>query len=83
MASSCRPVDRYHIGGVAPTDHQRLQALCLDTGGVASHRSAAWLHGLDGFGPAPFEVTVTRPLPAVGSGRVGYTAPPTCLSTTG
>ena len=65
----------YRIGGVAPTDHQQLQAFCLDTGGVASHRSAAWLHGLGGFGPAPFEVTVARPLPggAFGPGRVHTT----------
>ena len=71
------PVGRrvYRIGGVAPTDRQSLQALCLDTGGVASHRSAAWLHGLGGFGPTPLEVTVARPLPggAFGPGRIHTT----------
>lgn len=42
------PVGRrvFRIGGVPPTDRQRILAACLDTGGVASHRTAAWLHRL-------------------------------------
>ena len=49
------------LAGALPTAHQKVMRACLDTGGVASHRTAAWLHGLDGFEPggAP-EVTVTR-----------------------
>ncbi len=44
------------------TSQQRVLAACLETGGVASHRTAAWLHGLDGFGPGrPPEVVVRRP----------------------
>ncbi|MEZ5140498.1 MAG: DUF559 domain-containing protein [Acidimicrobiales bacterium] len=45
--------------GSAPTLEQRAMAAVLDSGGVLSHRSAAWLHGLPGFslGPRP-EVTV-------------------------
>lgn len=41
--------------GPADTPHQRLLAICLSLGPgtVASHRSAAWLWGLDGFRGAP------------------------------
>jgi len=43
-------------------DRGRLLAACLDTGGVASHRSAAWLHGLPGFVAGhPPEVLVASP----------------------
>jgi len=65
----------FRIGGVAPTPRQSLQALCLDTGGVASHRSAAWLHRLNGFGAFPLEVTVARPLHGApfGPGRIHTT----------
>lgn len=38
-----------------------VMACCLDAGGVASHRTAAWLHGLDGFGPPmPVDVSVRK-----------------------
>lgn len=48
-----------------PTWHQRLIVVVLASGGhgVASHRSAARLHGLDGFdspGNATIEVSVSR-----------------------
>jgi hypothetical protein len=46
-------------GGVEPTAQQRLIALTLSTGGVASGRSAAALFGLMDF-PAVPEVTVVR-----------------------
>jgi hypothetical protein len=39
----------FRIGGVTPTWDGALLAACLDIGGVASHRSAARLHGLAGF----------------------------------
>lgn len=66
----------FRIGGVAPSPGQSLQALCLDTGGVASHRSAAWLHGLTGFAAFPLEVTVARPLHGApyGPGRIHTTS---------
>lgn len=60
------PVGRqtFRVLGSPADAHQMTLAACLDTGGVASHRTAAWLHGLDGFDPpskgnAP-EVAVTR-----------------------
>jgi hypothetical protein len=37
----------YRLAGAPPTWHQRLMAATLATGGVASHRSAARLWGLD------------------------------------
>src|SRR4051812_4099411 len=49
------------IGGAAPDPRRELLAACLDTGGVASHRSAASLHGIPGIAaPRRPEVTVTR-----------------------
>ncbi len=51
--------------GVVELDHRgKALAAALDTGGVVSHRSAAWLHGLPGFGPGdPPEVLVANPRP--------------------
>lgn len=47
--------------GVAASKERSLMAACLDVAGVASHRSAAWRHGLDGFGlPGRWEVLVPR-----------------------
>jgi len=43
------------------TDEQALMAATLASSGVASHRAAAWLHGLDGFEHAAAEVSVLRP----------------------
>src|SRR5690606_4133206 len=45
-----------------PSEHQRVLAACLDAGGVASHRSAAWLHGIRGVPPSMVpQVTAPRP----------------------
>lgn len=45
------PVGRrtFHLGGVPLDERARVLAAVMDTGGVASHRTAAWLHGLPGF----------------------------------
>lgn len=48
------------IAGAPPGHDQLVLAACLDTGGTASHRTAAALHGLHGFDPGPVEVTVGR-----------------------
>lgn len=49
-------------GGAPQTPHQRVMALVLDAGpgAVASHRTAAWLWGVPGFGPGPAEVSLLR-----------------------
>lgn len=47
--------------GTAPTPEAAVMAACLDVRGVASHRTAAWLHRFEGFGrPLPVEVTVRK-----------------------
>jgi predicted transcriptional regulator of viral defense system len=48
----------YRVLAVPDSWEQRLLAPCLDSGGVASHRSAAALHRLAGFSPGIVEVTV-------------------------
>jgi hypothetical protein len=49
------------LPGMAPTFRQRLVVATLaGNGTVASHRSAALLHGFDGIDAAPVEVTVRR-----------------------
>lgn len=48
------------VAGSRVTWRSRLSAAALSTRGVASHRSAARLHGLDGFGSDTLEVTVGR-----------------------
>jgi hypothetical protein len=47
----------------APTDlRQRILLACLDRRAVASHRTAAWLHGFEGFDrPTEIEVTADHP----------------------
>lgn len=50
----------YLIEGAPYTWHTRMLSVCLASGGVASHRSAAALLGLDGFRFGPPEVTVER-----------------------
>jgi len=57
------------VVGVDPTAKQRLIALTLATGGVASGRSAAALFGLMPFPPEP-EVTVVRGRRAAGHAGV-------------
>jgi very-short-patch-repair endonuclease len=49
----------YVVGGVPIDATVELAAACLATGGVASHRSAAYLHGLVDDGPSRPEVTVS------------------------
>lgn len=44
--------------GTPLTWHGRVMAAVLSTGGVASHRTAAALWGVDGFRPSTVEVTV-------------------------
>ena len=53
------------MAGVPSTVEQVVMAACLDTGGVASHRTAAHLHGLHGFDtpPSAIEVTVLKHRP--------------------
>lgn len=48
----------YVIGGVPITWRTKVLAACLTTGGVASHRSAAVLHGLDRFREGRPEISV-------------------------
>ena len=40
----------FELGGLPADPRRPLLAACLDTGGILSHRSAAWLHG---FGAEP------------------------------
>ena len=49
----------YRLAGSPVTWHQRIIASTLAAGGVASHRAAAYLQGLDGIEPR-VEVTVAR-----------------------
>lgn len=53
----------FRIGGVPASERQAILAACLDVGGVASHRTAAWLHRLlTGFDRMrAIEVVVERP----------------------
>lgn len=48
------------VGGAPIDDTVELAAACLATNGVASHRSAALLHGLIDHAPSRPEVTVLR-----------------------
>ena len=55
----------YRLAGTPGSDHQRVLGACLALGptAVASHSTAAFLWGLDGFGPLlprPIEVSVAR-----------------------
>jgi hypothetical protein len=53
----------YRLAGVPKTFETEVMAACLDHGGVASHRTAARLHGLElpnGWKRAPIEVSGTR-----------------------
>ncbi|MEZ5142348.1 MAG: type IV toxin-antitoxin system AbiEi family antitoxin domain-containing protein [Acidimicrobiales bacterium] len=51
----------YLSGGTPMTWHTSVLAACLSIGGVASHRSAAVLWGVDGFRPGTPEVSVRHP----------------------
>jgi len=50
----------YLIHGAPLTWHAKLMARCLSLDGVASHRSAAALHGLDRFDSGLIEISVPR-----------------------
>ncbi|MCP3857442.1 MAG: hypothetical protein GY745_19050 [Actinomycetia bacterium] len=50
----------FHIGSVPMMWRARVLALCLGTGGLATHRAAARLYGLDGLRQSPIEVTVPQ-----------------------
>ncbi len=51
----------YQVGGMPADDRHLLLAACLDGGGIASHRSAAWLHGMGRFRVGePPEILVRR-----------------------
>ena len=54
----------YHDSAVPETPHSRLLAACIAHGGLASHRAAAALHGIDGFRLVRAEIVV-----APGRGR--------------
>lgn len=57
------PVGRstFRLPGAPVGPRATLMAACLDVGAVASHRSAAWLHGLHCFtAPARLEVLVLK-----------------------
>lgn len=49
----------YRVAGTPVTWQQRIMAATLAAGGVASHRAAGFLHGLEGVAPR-LEVTVPR-----------------------
>lgn len=48
------------VGGMRMDPRRWAMAACLDSGGVASHRTAAWLHGLISTGPGRPDVTVVK-----------------------
>ena len=52
----------YRLAGSQDTWHQQVMIACLTVGpeAVASHRTAAVLHGLKEFGPATIDVTTHR-----------------------
>ena len=50
----------YRHAAVSPTPLSRLLAACLAHDGLASHRSAAAVHGIDGYRLGPLELTVPR-----------------------
>lgn len=50
----------FAIAGSSNTWHQRLMAACLGSGGLASHRAAAHLWNLPGFGAGRIEIVVDR-----------------------
>jgi predicted transcriptional regulator of viral defense system/very-short-patch-repair endonuclease len=52
----------YRVAAVPPSPHGAHMAAVLATGGVVSHRSAAWLLGLWDRPPGQIELTLPRPL---------------------
>lgn len=68
----------YRVAGVPETWEQRVWAACLATGGLASHRTAGWLFGLEGLGRSPpreadvivpFAASATSPVATVHRSR--------------
>jgi hypothetical protein len=60
----------FRLAGVPKSFDTEVMAACLDHGGVASHRTAARLHGLevpDAWKRAPIEVSATRQRRRAGS----------------
>jgi hypothetical protein len=65
----------YALTGAPGTYEQRVLAACLASGGVASHRCAARLFGLRGFGAEPrIEITVPSRRATKLSGVVAHTS---------
>jgi hypothetical protein len=52
--------DVFLVTADTATWHTRVMAACLATNGIASHHTAARLHGLGGFYEQPVEVSVGR-----------------------
>lgn len=50
----------FRVAGSTQSHEQRLLAACLWSGGVASHRTAAWLWKLDETEPSSVEITSPR-----------------------
>lgn len=50
----------YVVAGSAPTWHQTARVSALSVGGLLSHRTAAYLHGIDGFEQGEIEVVVAK-----------------------
>ncbi len=58
----------YRLPGAPETWEQRALAACFATGGLASHRTAGWLFGLDGIGRyAPKDLDVILPITGRGA----------------
>ena len=50
----------YALAGSPNTWEQRARIAALTTRGLVSHRAAAYVHDIDGFGPSDIEVTVPK-----------------------
>lgn len=48
------------VAGAIPSSEASVLGACLDLSGVASHRTAAWLHGLLPVAPPRIDVTVSK-----------------------
>jgi very-short-patch-repair endonuclease len=55
--------DVFLVSGSPVTWPTKVLAACLATGGMASHRSAAALHDVEGFRPGRVEISVARGAP--------------------
>lgn len=50
----------FAVAGAPSTDHQRVLARCFEAKGSATEGTAAWLHGIGGFGPGDPPSVVAR-----------------------